>query len=399
MIEGRLTDSEVHSISKPGKYYDGLHGLYLRVNASGSRQWAQRITVHGRVRYFGLGGYPTVTLAEARQHALRNRRIARSGGDPAEAVPWQARELPEPAAPAASTAPTFLEAMTIVIELYTPRWRNGGKSAGQWTASLNQYAVPRLGRLAVDRIEREDIRAVLEPIWLVKHETARRVKQRMRNILDWAVASGHCNENPVIGIEMLLPQSRRGKVIHHRALPYDQVGRAVRAVLASGAQPATRLAFAFLVLTAARSGEVRGAVLAEIDWKDNLWTIPGNRTKTGRRHRVPLSDGARRLLDSARRERKSGLIFPGNSGRMMSDPPMSQILRTLNIDAVPHGFRSSFRDWAAEVAGVPREVAEMALAHVTYSGAEAAYARSDLLEQRRPLMQHWCDFLQLNRPV
>lgn len=402
-IDGKLTDAEVHAVSEPGKYYDGIHGLYLRVMPSGSRQWVQRITVQGKMREFGLGGYPVVTLAEARQHALRNRRVARAGGDPT-ATPWQAQDgpaeprLPNPApAVTASTAPVFAEAMEIVIGLHRPRWRNGSKSAAQWLASLNHYAVPVMGHMHIDRIDRSHIHSVLEPIWNTRHETARRVKQRLRTIMDWAVASGHRSDNPVDRIEILLPHFDQ-RVTHHRALPYGEVAGAVQAVLSSGALPATRLAFAFLVLTACRSGEVRHAAVSEVDWTGDIWTVPGSRTKSGRRHRIPLSDGARHVLDCAPLDTASGLLFPGLHGQALSDQPMSKLLRQLEIDAVPHGFRSSFRDWATDVARAPREVAEMALAHVVYNDSEAAYARSDMLDRRRALMQDWCDYLGLNRP-
>ena len=402
-IDGKLTDAEVHALSRPGKYYDGVHGLYLRVMPSGSRQWVQRITVRGKVREFGLGGYPVVTLAEARQHALRNRRIARAGGDPV-ATPWQAQNgltEPQPQLPPAltvSAAPVFAEAMEIVIGLHRPRWRNGSKSASQWRASLNHYAVPVIGQMPVDRIDRSHICSVLEPIWTTRHETARRIKQRLRTIMDWTVASGHRSDNPVDRIEILLPHHDQ-KVTHHRALPYGQVAGAVQAVLSSGALPATRLAFTFLVLTACRSGEVRHAAVSEVDWTSDIWTIPGSRTKSGRKHRIPLSDGARHVLDCAPVDSASGLLFPSLYGQALSDQPMSKLLRHLEIDAVPHGFRSSFRDWASDVARAPREVAEMALAHVVYDNSEAAYARSDLLDQRRVLMQDWCDYLGLNRPL
>ena len=402
-IDGKLTDAEVHAVYRPGKYYDGIHGLYLRVMPSGSRQWVQRITVQGKMREFGLGGYPVVTLAEARQHALRNRRIARAGGDPM-ATPWQAQNgltglsCPQPApAVAVSTAPVFAEAMEIVIGLHTPRWRNGSKSAAQWRASLNHYAVPVIGQMPVDRIDRSHVCSVLEPIWTTRHETARRVKQRLRTIMDWAVASGHRGDNPVDRIQILLPHHDLN-VTHHRALPYGQVAGAVQAVLSSGALPATRLALVFLVLTACRSGEVRHAAVSEVDWTNDIWTIPGSRTKSGRRHRIPLSDGARHVMDCAPLDTASGLLFPNQFGRALSDHPMSSLLRRLGIDAVPHGFRSSFRDWTSDEAKAPREVAEMALAHVVYNNAEAAYARSDLLDQRRVLMQDWCDYLGLNQP-
>ncbi|MDE0533337.1 MAG: integrase arm-type DNA-binding domain-containing protein [Albidovulum sp.] len=393
---GRLTDALVHTATGPGKLYDGVHGLFLRIDPSGARRWAQRIVVRGRTREFGLGGYPLVTLAQAREKALANRRVARQGGDPAES-PWQAR--PPPAAPAArSAAPTFDEAAVRFIALQTPGWKNGGKSAFQWQYSLDQYASPALGSKRIDEIEPAHVAAAVLPIWGTKRETATRVKQRIGAVMEWAIASGYRADNPARSIAALLPNSPQARS-RHRAIPHAEVGDAVRAVLASGAWPGTRIAFAFLVLTACRSGEVRGAEVRELDRSGEIWTIPGRRTKSGRQHRVPLSSGARHLLDASPLDCSSGLLFPSPRGKELSDATMSKLLRSLGIDAVPHGFRSSFRDWASEVEQAEREVAEIALAHVPYGGAEAAYARSDLLERRRALMQSWCDYLELDRPT
>ncbi len=402
-IKGKLSDVLVDTVSDPGKYYDGCHGLFLRVTASGARHWLQRIAVRGRTREFGLGGYPLVTLSEARRLALANRRIARAGGDPSEipeaAGPALRRAAPAESVPAAQElietgAPTFFDALEQVIAIQSGRWRNGGKSAGQWRASLSSHAGPVIGGMPVDRITTQDVLEVLRPIQTSKPETARRIRQRIGAVMDWAVACGHRQDNPAFTVGALLPKTPPRR-IHFPALPYQDVGEAVRKVLESRSAEVTRLAFAFLVLTACRSGEVRAAEQREIDWNNSVWTIPAGRAKTGRRHRVPLSGGARRLLEIAPCA-ASDLLWPAASGRAMSDSTLSKMLRTLDIPAVPHGFRSSFRDWASEQARVPREVAETALAHSVYGRTEAAYARSDLLERRRELMQDWCDYLALD---
>ncbi|MDE0304388.1 MAG: integrase arm-type DNA-binding domain-containing protein [Albidovulum sp.] len=392
---GRLTDALVHGATGPGKLYDGVHGLYLRIDPSGARRWVQRVVVRGKSREFGLGGYPLVTLSQAREKALANRRVARQGGDPKES-PWQARLAA--GATAASAAPTFDDAAASFIALQTPGWKNGGKSALQWRSSLDQYASPVLGAMRVDEIEPAHVAAAVLPIWETKRETASRVKQRIGAVMEWAIASGFRADNPARSIAALLPNSPRARS-SHRAIPHAEVADAVRAVLASRAWPGTRIAFAFLVLTACRSGEARGAENREIDRRGEIWTIPGRRAKSGRRHRVPLSTGARHLLDASPLDGSSGLLFPSPRGKALSDSTISKLLRSLGIDAVPHGFRSSFRDWASEVEGAEREVAEIALAHKPYGGAEAAYARSDLLERRRVLMQNWCDYLELDRPT
>ena len=413
--DGKLTDTIVHGIVGPGKFYDGTNGLYLRVAATGARQWVQRIAIRGKTRELGLGGYPVVTLREARVQALANRRLARAGGDPTE-TPWpvqvadltellsrgQLKTAPVPDEPDTNVpdtnVPTFAQAAETAIALKSSRWKNGGKSAAQWHASLRQYAFPTIGDVRVDKITTQEIVDLLHPIWSSKHETASRVKQRISVVMDWAKASGFRADNPATIADSLLPNIRRNAV-HFPALPYRNVRDAVQKVLRSNASQSVRLAFGFLVLTACRSGEIRGATHHEIDWDQNIWTIPAARTKTNRVHRVPLSDGARYILDVSRGGLPGkGLLFPMRTGRPMSDSTLSKLTRSLGIASVPHGFRSSFRDWAAAEAQAPREVAEISLGHETYSRVEAAYARSDLLERRRELMQEWCDYLQLNRP-
>ena len=376
----QLTQKFVNSVEAPGRYYDGDAGLFLFVKSPTRKSFVQRVTVHGNRRDIGIGSVKWTTLAEARAKAHENRKTARTGGNPI--------------ADKAPAIPTFEAAAEIVIALHSETWRDGAKSAAQWRASLRDYALPRLGRKPVDTITAADVLAVLTPIWNEKRETARRVRQRIGAVMKWAIAQGHRDDNPAgDAIGAALPKGG-GKTKHQRALPYAEVAGAVEAVRNCAAYRATALAFQFIVLTAARSGEVRNATWAEIDLDAATWTVPGERMKSGREHRVPLSDAALDVLAEAREIADgSGLVFPSVTGKPLSDNTVSKLLRELKIDAVPHGFRSSFRQWAAERTNAPREVAEHALAHVNRNKVEAAYQRSDLFEQRRKLMAQWASFL------
>ena len=379
-MAGRLTARFAATVTKPGRHGDG-GGLYLVVKPSGTKSWVLRTVVRGRRCDIGLGGYPLVSLAEARTAAFEHCKLARAGGDPLARK--RRRDIP-----------TFEEAARMVIEIHTPTWRPGGKSAEQWESSLRQYAFPRLGAKYVDTLTTADVMAVLVPIWTEKAETARRVRQRISAIMKWAIAQGYRADNPA-GEAIAAALPRAGDTPRHfRAVHHTEVGDVVRAVRESQGSLAARLAFEFLVLTAARSGEVRGAVWPEFGLEAAVWTIPGERMKGGRAHRVPLSDRALSLLDEARAlDDGSGLVFPSPVGRKpMSNSMLSKPLRELGIDAVPHGFRSTFRDWCSESAQVPRDVAEACLAHVV-KGVEGAYARSDLLDRRRKLMERWAAYL------
>ena len=371
----KLTAAFVRNVSTPGKYHDS-HGLILRVIASGRKQWIQRLVIHGKRRDIGLGGFPLVSLAKARETAFQNRKLARAGGDP-----LALKLRPD--------IPTFAESVDRVIELHQPGWKDGGKSAKQWRASLRDYAIPRLGRRRVSDINTADVMGVLLPIWHDKAETARRVRQRLSAIFKWAVAQGYRQDNPAgDAIGAALPR-QNGKRQHFRALPHAEVARALETVRQSKAWAGSKLCFEFLVLTAARSGEARLARWEEIDLDGALWTVPASRMKAKREHRVPLSSRAVEVLrEAAEYADGSGLVFPSPLGAGLSNSTMSKLLRELGISAVPHGFRSSFRDWCGET-GAPREVAEAALAHVNPNKAEAAYARSDLLDRRRELMEKW----------
>ena len=381
----RLSARFVETIDQPGRYGDGRGsgGLSLRVKRTArghlAKSWGQRITLDGRPRNLGLGSWPHVSLAEARQKCILNL-VARQRG---ELVTGRKR-----------TTPTFEEAVEKVIAVHRAGWKDGSRSEGDWRASLRDYAMPRFGGRPVNRINTADVMAVLLPIWNEKRETARRVRRRISAVMRWAVAQGYREDNPAgDAIGAALPKNEV-RPRHHRALPYPKVAGAIATVRESGAYPTTVLAFEFLVLTACRSAEVRGAQWKEMDIQARVWRIPPERMKTNREHRVPLSSGALAVLREARsRADGSGLVFPSARGRPLSQVAITRMVRDLDIRAVPHGFRSSFRDWAAERTDMPREVCELALAHVNRDRVEAAYRRSDLFERRRVLMEQWATFL------
>lgn len=381
--EKALTSVKVSGLKVSGRYADG-HGLYLVVDPSGAKRWLLRIVVQGRRRDIGLGGASLVSLAEAREKALTYRKTARDGGDPlAERRKAQA------------TIPTFAEAAELVHAEHKATWKNP-KHAAQWITTLRTYAHPHLGAKRVDLIETPDVLRALSPIWLTKGETARRVRQRIGTVLDWAKAAGHrSGDNPVEGVAKGLPkQSEREE--HHAALPYAEVPAFMARLRAmSGQGEIGRLAFEFLILTATRTSEVLGARWSEIDTGERLWIVPAARMKAGREHRVPLNG---RVMDILSRMKTLGggsdLVFPGRSSdRTLSNMVFLMALRRMGTTITAHGFRSSFRDWAAEVTNLPREVAEMALAHAVENRVEAAYRRGDLLAKRRELMETWANYI------
>jgi integrase len=381
-----LTAVQVRQLKKPGRYGDG-NGLYLVVDPSGAKRWLLRTVVHGRRRDIGLGGLSLVSLAEAREKALSYRKLAREGGDPlAERRKTRA------------TVPTFAEAAEKVHADHKTSWRNE-KHAAQWHQTLKVYANPEIGDLRVDQIDTPHILRVLGPIWLSKPETARRVRQRIGTVLDWAKAAGYrSGDNPVEGVTRGLPKQgdRNG---HHAALPYSKVPAFVEHLRTAESGEVTKLAFEFLVLNAARTGEVIGAKWDEIDLDHRLWTVPHERMKAGRAHRFPLSDRSIEVLCRAKElGGGSAYVFPGRTPeKPLSNMALLMTLRRLKVSVTAHGFRSSFRDWAAEATNFPREVAEMALAHTITSKVEAAYRRGDLMEKRRELMGAWADFLASGR--
>ncbi len=378
-----LTAAFVRNVREAGRYCDG-NGLYLDVRPSGSRGWIQRLTIRGRRAELGLGGYPLVSLKEAREKAFANRKLAREGGDP---LADKRRS---------EAMPTFEETARTVWRQLRPGWRSA-RHAHVWLNSLERHVFPRIGDMPVSEVTSADVIGVLAPIWHGKAATARKLRQRMRAVMEWAVAMNLRSDNPcdrigpVLGAQGLHTQ-------HLRALPHGEVASAIRTVRASGGRPVVRLAFEFLVLTATRSREVRGAVWSEIDREGRVWTIPAPRTKGNREHRVPLCGRALEILEEARRLGRGGsLVFPGARGRPLGRTAIWEMLRTLEVGAVPHGFRSSFRDWVAEETDHPREVAEAALAHKVRNQVEAAYRRTDLFERRRVLMDDWAAYLNGER--
>lgn len=383
-----LTAQLVKNLSAPGEYCDG-NGLYLRVNPSGSRQWVQRIVIRGKRSELGLGGYPLVSLAEARAAALENRKLAQSGGDPL-AEKRRTREIP-----------TFEAAARSVHEMHGPTWRNE-KHRKDFITSLELYAFPKIGAKRVSEITTADLLTILSPIWTVKAETARRVRQRIGTVLKWAIAQRWRDDNPAESVAAALPKV--AKAPHHRkALPHHKVTTCIAAAQASKATEATKLALEFLILTAARSGEIRNATWDEIDLhgaatieaaNQVTWVIPAERMKMKREHRVPLSSRAIEILREALPlQGVSGLIFPSLRDKPLSDMTLSKLVKELGFDADVHGFRTSFRTWAQELTDFPVEVAEAALAHATGDAVVKAYARSDVFERRRVMMQAWCEYL------
>ena len=378
---GKFTTATAKSLAKPGMYRADPT-LYLAIAPGGSKSWIQRITIDGKRRDLGLGPFPVISLAKARERAFVNRVAIADGRDPL-AEKRKAR------------VPTFQEAAKRTYEANRPRWRSE-KVAKKWWQAMEKHAFPILGDMRVDRIGREDVLRVLTPLWTSRPEQARKVRQSIRSTLSWAQASGLVETNMAgEAINGALPAQPAVKE-HLRALPYRQVGAALATVDASASSLSAKLAFRFTVLTAARSGEVRGATWNEIDIDAATWTIPANRMKAGAEHRVALSDAAVAVLEQACQLRdRAGLLFPSPSraGRPLSDMTLTKVLRSTGLAerATIHGFRSSFRDWCADAAK-PREIAEAALAH-TVGGVEGAYFRSDLFERRRRLMADWAAYL------
>ena len=375
-----LTAQFVRTVKEPGKYFDG-HGLYLRVEANGSRFWVQRITIRGKRCELGLGSPALVSLAEARGKAIDNRKLARDGGDPLQAK-RDARETL-----------TFAEAARRVHEIHKPTWRNA-KHAAQFISTLETYAFPRMGKLKVSDVSAADVLAVLTPIWTEKNETARRVRQRIGTVLKWAIAQGWRTDNPAQDIQQALAKVTPSKT-QRKAMPYANVAACLETVKASDATGATKQAIEFLVLTAARSGEVREARWEEINLDAAIWEIPAQRMKAKRPHRVPLSQRAVEILrDAAGHGESTGFVFPGTKpGKPLSDATLRKLIRELGFDVDIHGFRTSFRTWAQERTNYPREVAEAAMAHTLGDKAEQAYARSDLFDKRRKMMEAWASYI------
>ena len=373
-----LSAKFVDRVRCPGTYRDA-NGLRLRVRGSGSRYWEQRITSEARRVTLGIGPYPVVDLVEARVVALDNLvRLER--GD----HPFLHREQPQSA--------SFEEAARTVRDLNVPVWKNS-RTPESWYRSLEMYAFPHIGSRPVGDLDTADLMAVLEPIWNSRRHLAQDVRQRIGTVMQWAIGQQFRSGNPAEDVLGALPRSAWAERRHHRALPYSEVSRAIAVVQSSTARASTKLAFEFLVLTAARSGEVRGALWHEVDIDRAMWTVPAARMKAGVEHRVPLSGRACEVLREAKAALAGAeLVFPSKGGAPIAQNTHATLFRELKIGAVPHGFRSSFRDWCGE-SSVDREVAERCLAHAVGNAVQEAYARSDLYDRRVPVMEAWARYL------
>jgi integrase len=373
----RLNARAVATISAPGRHADG-GGLYLSISSNGGRRWVFLYRWRGTTIELGLGSARDVTLAQARELAAQNRALRARGTSPKDARKPQA-------------SATFGECADGLIEAMRPSWRSA-KHAAQWEMTLREYAAP-LRPLPVQEITTTEVLSVLKPLWQTRPETASRLRGRIERVLDGAKARGlRAGENPARWrghLDQLLPKRQRLTRGHHKAMPYNEVPRFVSLLRARTGTGARALEFA--ILTAARSGEVLGAKIEEFDLEQGLWTVPARRMKAGREHRVPLSQRAVQILAELRAVSEEPFAFPGARGGMpQSVMALEMVLRRMKIEsATVHGFRSSFRDWAAECTSFPNEVCEAALAHVIENKAEAAYRRGDLFEKRRKLMDAW----------
>jgi integrase len=384
---GKLSAVQVRNLKEPGRYSDG-EGLILQLYGPGRGSWLLRIQSKGRRHDIGLGSLNEIGLAEAREAARHLRKEAKSG---VNIIVERKKEREE--------VPTFKTAAELVHDEHKAGWKNG-KHQQQWMNTLESYAFPKIGKMLVSDVEGPAIRDVLAPIWLTKPETARRVRQRIGAVLDWAYAKGYrASEAPIRSIAKGLPRQpkKRG---HFEAMPYEEVPDFIaelRSRVSIG-----RLALEFLIMTAARSGEVRGCSWSEFDLKKGLWTIPAERMKAGKTHVVPLSASALDALARVRlfRSSASDFVFQGqNPKKTISDMTLLKIMRDRDSGVTIHGFRSSFRDWAAENSDMPGEVAEAALAHTVPNRVEAAYRRTNYLEKRKVLMTQWTDFCMSKIPA
>ena len=380
-MAGRLRVKQIATL-RPGRHSDG-GTLFLVVEPGGrSRHWVQRLTVEGRRRDLGLGGYPYVGLAEAREAAFANRQVARRGANPTAAV-------------RSSRVPTFRKACERVGAGVT--WK--GLGAKNRDNALERYCGSLMDR-RLDQIRRADVIAILAPLIAEKPAIGSKLHGWIRGALAWGVAREHLEFNVADGIAAALPARRAKK--HHAALPYRQVGAALERIAASGAREVLKACLRFTILTAVRSGEARGAKWNEMDLRAAEWRIPAERMKGGREHRVPLSPASVETLEAMRRlHSPAGLCFPSplRPGKAIAVSSMAQALKAIYGDrCTVHGFRSSFRDWASEQTSVPHAVAEAALAHQVGSAVERSYARSDLFEKRRDLMNRWAEFVTQHTP-
>jgi len=379
----RLTDLKIRKLKKAGRYGDG-HGLYLVVRPNGSKCWLLRIVINRRRRDISLGGYPAISLTEARVEALKMMGQAKQGLDPI-LLRRKAKRL----------IPTFEEAAREVHLNSIPAWKET-KAISQWINSLENYAFPKIGSMRVNDVRPPDVISVLAPIWIEKHSTADKVRQRMSRVFDWAKTQEFLtNENPVRGIKQGLPKYE-GKVKHFESLSYEEIAQFLIALKSSSQSTNVKLGLEFLILTACRSGELRYAEWSEIDFEKKLWVSPESKMKANREHIVPLTKRCIEILEAIKPiSGRGAYIFPSsqNWSKPMSDATLSKAVKKgLGYPVTVHGFRATFSDWASETTNYPREVIEMALAHSNPNKTEAAYKRGSLLEKRSALMRDWNKF-------
>lgn len=383
----------VSRLNMPGFHFvGGVPGLALQVLPTGARTWVLRAMIAGKRRDMGLGGYSQsgMNVARAREAALAARLKITQGIDPIN----ERRAAKSALRAARAKEMTFKAAAFAYIAAHEAGWKNA-KHRQQWENTLTVHVFGKIGDMMVQDVELPHVLSVLEPIWRDKTETASRLRSRIELVLDWATARGYrAGLNPARWkghLDKLLPKpSKVTNVVHHKALPVAEMGAFMHRLRAAEGMGARAMEFA--ILTAARSGEVRGATWDELDLESKIWTVPGERMKAGREHRVPLSDRAVKMLLALPRVKDVSLVFPAPRGGQLSDMTLTAALRRLDVPAVPHGFRSTFRDWAGERTHYPREVVEMALAHAVGNQVERAYARGDLFDKRRNLMNDWARF-------
>ena len=386
----KLTDLVLRHLPV-GRHADG-NGLYCRVRPSGSRAWVQRLVVDGERKERGLGGYPLVSLAEARATALENRRIARAGGDP-----WEKR-----AAEAAAIAVTLRDVVEDVIQARRVNWKTDATERA-WRRGFDEHVFPSIGDKPVDQVTLRDVREIVVPHWKGRGSLGYVLRQRLAHVFQWAIVHQYRTDNPAAQLQSILPKIKASRQ-HHPSLPHGQVREVMARAAAADVDPAVHSALLFLVLCASRIGEVTGACWSEFDVPGRVWTLPPERMKNQRLHRIPLSDQAVAVLERLRdlgRSETSVFAMRSGSGRVTPVPrePVANLVRSMALvdeqsrPVVLHGFRSTFRVWAVEEAQAPFEVCEAALAHVQTDQTIAAYARTDLFELRRRLMQRWADYV------
>ena len=373
-----LTATFVKTVNAPGRYGDGRgsHGLSLLIkkmsNGRVSKSWSQRLILNGKPVMFGLGSFPVIGLAQAREICLRNKQAVIAGHDPRIKIP------------------TFREAAQAVIKVQAESWTDQN-SEMQWRQSLQDYVYPAIGTLPVDRVQANHVLQILLPHWAERNTTMARVKSRISTILQWSIANGYRNDDPVSALSAVLPKIKK-QVEHFQSLHHAELGRALNAINENGEHWAIPACIRFIALTASRSGEARGMQWSEINFKAKTWAVPAERMKSRKPFTVPLSSAALDVLQAARGvSNANGLVFPTvRGGKQLEANRLSRVVRPSGFTV--HGMRSSFRDWCGET-GVSRELAELSLAHAIGNETERAYFRSSLLEQRREVMEQWGQYL------